>query len=81
MSSQVLVQIVLGFAAIGAVLLVLRWAWNSRAKEGRTAEKAESLEDLIVEAADREEKVRGERALSHADWKRAGRKHRARRKP
>lgn len=83
--TDVLVQIALGLAVIGAALLVLRWAWNSRKREGGTAEKAEALEVAVVEAAGREGRARKERAKTHGEWKKAGtarrRKRRKRRKP
>ena len=71
--SDTLVMIALGLAAIGAVLFVLRWAWNSRAQEGRSDERADTLEDMARDHAARDEKAREERSLSHAKWKKQGR--------
>ena len=75
--SDVLVQIALGLAVIGAAVLVLRWAWNSRKREGGTEEKAAALERAVVEADERETQVRAQRRLSHGEWKKQGKKRRA----
>jgi len=80
--TEVLVQIALGLAVIGAVLLVLRWAWNSRQREGKTAERVDALEKAILGTDAREKRVREHEAKSHAKWKREGKARRDRdRKP
>ena len=79
MIDALVVKIVLGALVILAVLAVLRWAWNSRRREGATGQKAEAYEDLIRTSSKREKRVREERSKSHEDWKAAARKRR--RKP
>ena len=81
MSTQLIVQIVLGLAGIGAVLLVLRWAWNSRKAEGGTAEQVRSLLGAIVGSDRRSKRARKQEGQSHAAWKKAGAARRKRRKP
>jgi hypothetical protein len=76
--TEVLVQIALGLAVIGAAVLVLRWSWNSRKREGGTAERVDALEGLIEESDTRAKKVREKRAKSHGAWKKSrGRRPRA----
>ena len=72
--TEVLVQIALGLAVIGAAVWVLRWAWNSRKREGSSGEKVKALEGLIEESDKRTKKVREERAKTHAEWKRGSRR-------
>ena len=69
---DLLLQIALGLSVLGAVLGVLRWAWNSRKREGGSAERAEALERTVVDASEREEVARDEEAKSHEEWKAAG---------
>ena len=79
MPTAALVEIALGIAGIVALLVVLRWAWNSRKREGGTAEQVDALTGAIGEAAERDQSAREERSLTHAEWKKAGRARRARR--
>ena len=74
--SEVLVQIALGVAVILAALAVLRWAWNSRQREGKTAERVDALERAILDAGAREKRVRKQEGLSHGEWKRQGKRRR-----
>jgi len=76
--SDLLVQIVLGLSVLGAVVGVLRWGWNSRKREGGSAERAEALERAVVDASEREKGARDEEAQSYEEWKAAGARRRER---
>ena len=80
-TTAMVVKIVLGLAAIAAVVAVLRWVWNSRKAEGGTAEKANALETAVVDTAAREERVRKQETQIHEDWKKAGAARRKRSRP
>ena len=78
--TEALVQIAIGLALIGAAVWVLRWGWNSRKREGGTAERADALEKAVTSTDAREKRVRREEGLDHARWKKAGRDRRRRRR-
>jgi len=79
--TEALVQIAIGLALVGAAVWILRWGWNSRKNEGGTAERVDALEKAITSTDEREKKVRRQEAITHAQWKKAGRDRRRKRKP